>query len=286
MKYFILRLFFIAFGSFLITNQLQAQDTLPKFTATIRGNRVIISWTNPYENLIQVAVQRSYDSLRKYNTVYSAPSPQLPVNGFSEQATPGVKVYYRIFYVLSGGNYFFSRPKLPALSIASSGTDNTPNTPNEQRRDKATDIITDMRNPDRKIFVKVEDTLYASLLEGAYFKLRDSIIHQTKDTLYPIAADTILIKRYVMPYSWTPSKYVFTDRNGNLRINLADASDKQYEVSISEDDGTVVLDLKQLKEPLLFVDKTNFYHAGWYKFNLYENGKLKEKGRFLLDKEF
>lgn len=287
MKHFVFRLFFLFFISFFVSTQLHAQDTLPKFTATIRGSRVIVSWDNPYENLIQVAVQRSYDSTKKFNTVYSAPSPELPVNGFSEQIQPGVRVYYRIFYVLAGGNYFFSKSKKPVLTIAAEGVDNTPNTTNKERRDKASVMLEEVaKNANKKIFIKLEDLLYATLSDGAYLKFRDSIIQKTQDTLYPIAADTILIKKYVIPYSWAPSKYVFTDRNGYLKINLIDAAEKQYEITITEEDGTHVLDLKQLKEPLLFVDKTNFYHAGWYKFILYENGKLKEKGRFLLDREF
>ncbi|MEJ7684461.1 MAG: hypothetical protein WKG06_42765 [Segetibacter sp.] len=88
-----------------------SQDTLPKFTIVERGNKVIISWTNPYENLVQLNVQRSYDSLKFYSTIFSAPSPGLPQNGYTDTKKPANRVYYRIFYVRQGGSYTFSKAK-------------------------------------------------------------------------------------------------------------------------------------------------------------------------------
>jgi len=34
------------------------------------------------------------------------------------------------------------------------------------------------------------------------------------------------------------------------------------------------------------LDKANFLHAGWFRFELYENGQLKEKHRFYIPKDF
>ena len=44
--------------------------------------------------------------------------------------------------------------------------------------------------------------------------------------------------------------------------------------------------LRQVKEPLFTLDKSNFVHAGWYVFELFENDKLKEKNKFYLPKDF
>lgn len=273
-----------------MVNKSNGQDTLPKFTATVRtGNRVIISWSNPFETLVQVAVQRSYDSLKRYTTVYSAPSPELPANGFSEQIPPGIKVYYRIFYVLKGGSYFFSKVKVPSASTATTSPydNNTYVSSNNQNRDKANEIVKEAaKAPDKLIFIKVGDILYSTVTNEGYLKLRDSIMRQTKDTLFPIANDTILIKKYSLPYTFSPSKYVYIDRQGFLNIKLSDAATKHYEIIITDENHKPVMELKQLKDPLLIMDKTNFYHAGWYNFDLLEDGKQKERGKFLLLKEF
>jgi len=37
---------------------------------------------------------------------------------------------------------------------------------------------------------------------------------------------------------------------------------------------------------MLTLDKSNFIHAGWFKFELYEDGQLKEKNKLLIPKDF
>ena len=48
----------------------------------------------------------------------------------------------------------------------------------------------------------------------------------------------------------------------------------------------LLFELKDVKEKNFKIDKTNFYHSGWFKFELYENGELLEKNKFYLPKEF
>ena len=51
----------------------EIKQALPQFGLQIIGkDKVRISWVNPYgEDLIQISVQRSYDSVRGYKTVFS-----------------------------------------------------------------------------------------------------------------------------------------------------------------------------------------------------------------------
>jgi hypothetical protein len=83
-----------------------------------------------------------------------------------------------------------------------------------------------------------------------------------------------------------PSFYVYTNKDGYLFINLPDAAKKKYHVKFYEEDDTFLFELKEIKEPALTLDKTNFMHAGWFKFELYNDEKLIEKNRFYLAKEF
>ncbi len=258
-----------------------AQDTLPGFNVLDKGNgRVIVSWKNNFETINQIAVQRSYDSLKKFSTIYSAPSPELPENGFTDQIKPGTKVYYRIFFVLQGGTYFFTPVKSPGV-----GTVVVVNV--DAKRDKANEFTKEaIRSPTKKIFIKVSDSLYATLIDGDYIRFKDSIINKTKDTLYPLSSDTVQILQYVQPYVWKSSIYVYTDKEGYVVLNLPEASTKKYQLRIFEENDTPVLELKHIKNPYVTLDKSNFYHAGWYKFELVEDGKIKDRNKILIPKDF
>ncbi len=98
-----------------ISQQLKAQQYLPYFSVIhLSKNQNKISWNNPHKNCIQLSVQRSTDSLNNFRTILSAQSPQLEENGFIDKNAPeDVQLYYRIFYTLKGGAYFFSKTVSP-----------------------------------------------------------------------------------------------------------------------------------------------------------------------------
>jgi hypothetical protein len=68
-------------------------------------------------------------------------------------------------------------------------------------------------------------------------------------------------------------------------VNLPDDG-KKYSIKFFEEDGTFLFELKDIKEKKFSIDKANFYHAGWFGFELYGDGKLIEKYKFYLQKEF
>ena len=86
--------------------------------------------------------------------------------------------------------------------------------------------------------------------------------------------------------AWTPSKFVYTYKDGYIRINLPEEADKKYSIKFFNSDDKLLFELKDIKERNFRLDKTNFYHAGWFRFELYEDDKLKEKNKFFLPKEF
>ncbi|WP_315816367.1 hypothetical protein [Paraflavitalea speifideaquila] len=99
------------------------------------------------------------------------------------------------------------------------------------------------------------------------------------------SVDTILIKPFVPKEVFKPSKYVYSDNSGNAVIMLPDVKTGNYAVKFYEDDKTFLFEVKQIKEPFLVVDKTNFMHAGWFRFELYEDGKVKETHKFYIPKD-
>ena len=48
----------------------------------------------------------------------------------------------------------------------------------------------------------------------------------------------------------------------------------------------LMFELSEIKDPTLIVDKTNFQHAGWFRFELYDGDQLKEKNKLFIPKEF
>ena len=254
-----------------------AQDTLPKFTIReIGSSKVLISWTNPYPNCVQLAVQRSFDSTRYFNTIFSAISPDLPQNGFADNKMPaGVKAYYRIFYVLEGGAYYFSKSQ-------SNGIVN---------RGMPTEIVLENdipKNTDSKKLIKIYNRDKPSaVLEMDYThykKFRDSIISKTKDSIYVVSADAIMLKPFLGRPFWKPSTFIYTTAKGYVDLHFPLAKQRKYKVIFYDESGTELSTIKQIKEPYLTLDYTNFIHAGWFNFEIFEDDKLKEKGKFLLQK--
>jgi hypothetical protein len=101
------------------TSTLFAQDTLPKFSARSIGNdRVIIGWVNPFPNITQISIQRSHDSLKNYKTILTVADPKAVQNGFADTKAPNDHMFYRIFYAMEGGSFFFTPAKRPFLDTA------------------------------------------------------------------------------------------------------------------------------------------------------------------------
>ena len=216
---------------------LHAQDTLPKFSVKNVGkNRIIVSWTNTFQTIRQISIQRSFDSLKGYTTIMTVPDPTTPQNGYVDTKAANDHMFYRIYFMLDKGIFFFSAAKKP-----------------------------------------VKDTM--------------------KQNAYGVdvsvsGADSIAIPNFGLnnnkprPEVFVPSLHVYTFKDGYVQVNLPDDADKKYNIKFFEDDGTFLFELKDIKQRTFKLDKTNFYHAGWFRFELYENDALKEKHKFYLQKDF
>ncbi len=255
----------------LLLHTTYGQDTLPNFTLVERGNKVIISWHNPYQTLVQLNVQRSFDSITNFKTVYSAPSPELPQNGFSENKMPTNRIFYRIFYVLQGGTYFFSKSKRIGAELPRREVEG----PSVNANGGALGIIT----------INIRDQFYTKIPANRYRPFRDSVLHRTRDTLNALNDSLVVIRPYVGPDNFRPSLYIFTNRDG-IMISLPSAASRKYSVKFFEENGKPLFEIPHIKDTHLILDKSNFFHAGWFLFELYEDERLKEKNKLYLSKDF
>jgi hypothetical protein len=107
-------------------------------------------------------------------------------------------------------------------------------------------------------------------------------IDKPKDTTTVNGNKTVVPKKP----EFVPSFYVYTNHDGFVFINLPDADKKKYHIKFFEEDDSFLFEIKNIKETALTLDKTNFIHAGWFKFELYNEDRLVEKNKFYLAKEF
>jgi hypothetical protein len=241
---------FLYFAMFL--SPLLAQDTLPKFSLVNAGNnRVIIGWVNKFDNVKQISIQRSHDSLNGYKSILTVADPNSPQNGFMDAKAPNDHMYYRIYVMLNGGMFLFSEAKRPVIDsqyLSKNLGKQNPNDPFE----KAKPVVIQLNG----------------------FPGTDSVG----------VPNPVTLKNKTNAF--VPSLYVYTCRDGYVCIRLPDEEKtKKYSIKFFENE-TPLFELKEIKERQFRIDKANFYHAGWFHFELYEDEKLLERHKFYLEKDF
>ena len=82
-----------------------------------------------------------------------------------------------------------------------------------------------------------------------------------------------------------PSNNIFTAKDNNIIIHLVKAEIKKYSAKFFDESEKFLFELTKLKEEYLIIEKVNFVHTGWFRFELYENGLLIENNKFQILKE-
>jgi len=277
----------IIFVLVLSSYHLKAQDTLPNFTVReLAKGKVQVSWVNPYNKVVQMIVQRSFDSTKYFRSIFSSISPWLPQNGFVDNNVPiGYKVYYRVHYVFEGGEYFFTPSKSPQNYTPIKVTKINNDEENEgNKKDSSNKVTTTKR--EIKVYRNNRDTLINTIDYKNYKRYKDSINKNTKDTIqYTEYDDEIIIKPYIPKPVWKASTNIFTNDKGFIRIVLPLAKQHRYKIIFYNDKEAHIFTIKHVKEADLILDKSNFKSAGWYFFELYENDKLKERNKIFVGKD-
>jgi hypothetical protein len=251
------------------------QDTLPNFSLINAGNnRIIISWAHNYPLIRQISIQRSFDSLNNFKTILTVADPMTVQNGYMDTKAINDHMFYRIYIQLDKGVYFFSKAKKPFVDSVSQRKI----TSNSGRKD------TLMQNG-QMVVIKTDTVIVNN--KPVIIKSQPIVIKidslQWGDS---VATPNPQYSKPKIP-TYIPSLYVFTNRDGYVRVNLPDdEKTKKYTIKFFEEDNTFLFELKDIKERDFKLDKTNFYHAGWFHFELYESGKLIEKHKFYLEKDF
>jgi hypothetical protein len=235
----------------------KAGDSLPHFTVKERNGKVIIGWLNPHPELTQLIIQRSVDSLTGFRSIVSMPDPRSVSNGYVDKKPGMANSYYRIYYVNPGGRYFFTAAQKPVKDPPlDSRSMPLPTSSNELNY----------------------DTIYANGIHG--LKL-DRTLKIKRETGIGIDLSG-KIEDSISANVFTPSGLIFTNREGNLIIALPDANKKKFSLRVFKEDGTPMFHMRNIKEPQLLIDRSNFLHSGWFKYDLYEDERLREQNKFFI----
>ncbi len=218
----------------------QAQDTLPRFSVkNSGGNRIIIGWTNTFETIKQISIQRSFDSLKNFKTILTVADPTAPQNGYADTKAPNDHMFYRLYILLDKGVYLFSTSMKPVWDTA--------------------------RRYDPSQPLETKDPV---------------VIGNGNNPMSPVINNKPKAEVFI------PSKYVYTYKDGYVRISLPEDADKKYSIKFYTIENDFLFELKEVKERNFRIDKANFYRSGWFKFELFENDELLEKHKFYLPREF
>ncbi|MEP6467001.1 MAG: hypothetical protein ABJB05_11885 [Parafilimonas sp.] len=265
------KIFFLLIGFFITATLVQAQQKFQVSISKVNDIKVKIAWLNPYgDSVVQLNVQRSWDSVKNFRTIFVPLSPELPQNGYIDESAGYNGLYYRVFYVLGNGSFFFTKAK--KITTGSDFTDEIP-------QDQAS-------NKNFLVTVHDEDSVIATLDYNDYKKFKDSIVNYTRDTLFSLTDADVLIRYFNNDISWAPSTHIFTNSDGYVQIFLADALTQNYRLRFFDENHKALFTIQHVTQPQLLLDKTDFMHSGWFYFELFDNNRLKERNKFYIPKDF
>lgn len=252
--------------------ELRAQDTLPRFSVVNRNGKVILSWVNDFPVIKQLSIQRSSDSLKGFKTILTLPDPSSVTNGFLDNNAPDASSYYKLYILLDNGAYIFSKAQKPQKYIPPVAA--TENTKPVQKKEAGStgaglvkaaggDIAGEMSAITDESTVKAYSLQSATPASGK--KRSDGL--KTNDL------------NMARPQTYTPSGFVFTNPDGDITVVLPPGRLGNFKIRFYEENGTTLFQINTIKEHIFTVDKSNFLHAGWFSFELFEDGILKEKNK-------
>lgn len=256
-----------------------AQDTLPGFKIINANNNIIISWINPYTKpVMDIKIQRSFDSLKNYATIGAVLSPSNFENGYTDNKPPYNKMYYRMFIAFEDGSYIITptrRPvKLPPPPPLPQKEPLLHPVPEEVKPEKEKDKLTSLPVPSKDQNTSDSITITLKRLPWQADPLIDSSETNFGELKIP-----------GKPAITYPSKQIFINNNHLVVIHLPDAVIKNYSAKFFDEKGKKVFEISGLKEEYLMLEKANFMHSGWFTFELYRNGELVEKNKLFIPKD-
>jgi hypothetical protein len=235
---FLLSAIIITVSAFSLKAQTINPPVLPDFSALIKTGKIQLDFISGFRDVKFIGVQRSLDSVLNFTTIGLINNPNESRNSYQDGRPQPGSNYYRLFIQFNNGRYIYTKV---LLAVPDSTIDNS-----------------------RKLQLADVKEAIAAAKEAA----AASGTTPDKEKNAPPKEEKIV---------WHPSNYVYTTADGNINIKLPDAAEKKYTVRFFEADGSFLFEISKVKEPFLILEKAIFLHAGWFNFEIFQDGKSYEK---------
>jgi hypothetical protein len=286
------------------------------FTIIERSGKTIIGWVNPNPDIRQLVIQRSKDSVEGFKSIISMPDPTAYTNGYVDKPRDStIHYYYRIFSTYPGGKYFFTVSKKAGpdpfqapkpIEPAENKNIKTETSLKKELPQKPKESIPEKKQPQEIINLLEQKGNINETTIHTLSPKTDSLLQPVIDIpsniparernierIRPIPTATIKIegikkmeKAFIPDSSilnlYEPSGFIYANKDGNLVIVLPEPAKKHFTLKVFREDGTTVFVMRNIKESELLIDRSNFFHSGWFKYELSENGKIREKNKFFI----
>lgn len=281
-----------------------AQEILPSITVKNFSGKIIVSWRNEYPLEVKtINIQRSYDSTKNFRTIGSVLNPQNIENGFVDEAPPYNKMYYRVFISFDAGAYIFSEsvrpvkdipPPLPLITqpqvtrppVTKPEYVQSDNTDPFNKADSIKEAITGTK-PETVKSPAATKGKKETVTAGKKTRPEKQDItknkNRSKTDVQTDSDDPLPVVPKEVPVTY-PSRRIYTTRDNNIMINLPNFDTRRYAVKFFDENEKQLFEINRVKENFLIIEKVNFLHAGWFYFEIFENGKLIEKNKFFIAK--
>lgn len=246
------------------------QNALPSFSLVERSGKVIIGWINSNPELRQIIIQRSTDSSKGFRSIISMPDPTAITNGYVDKPIDALSYYYRIFCTMPGGRYFFTEAKKPTKEIIIE-------TPKQVSKETKA-VYKNENAPEGQVQTEIQPRQMNG--EKVYAANPSSKIDDPGKLDKTIRKDSVLNQQI-----YEPSGFIYTNIEGNLIIILPEPLKRHFSLYVYKEDGTPIFNMKNIKESKLLIDRSNFIYSGWFKYELFDGQKLREKNKFFISAE-
>lgn len=268
-------LLMLIFSALMMT--VSGQKTLPNFQVIQRNGVNIISWNNEIKEITQLIIQRSVDSLTGFRSIVSMPDPTSLTNGFVDRKSGSKLFFYRIFYVMPGSRYVFTESQKPKVEIPPpviQPTIKIQPTPNPAPVIVTTDPP--ITKKEVQVIIKKQPDTAVSRLSLVYQKIGLSQYNWRTITILPKTENLLNDDTFVL------SSLIYTNGEGNLIISLPDAPKNRFTLRVFKEDKSLLFEMKHIRENQLLIDRSNFHNSGWFRYELKEGEKVREKNRFYI----
>ena len=259
-------LFILLFG---ITSIIvKAQPQLPEIAAVSQQGVNYISWTNPYDGLKAIAVQRSANGQNNFRTIGYIKDLKKGVEQFIDTKPENGVCFYRLLIVFNSEvNWFSDVTKLDVE--ANPDEDMTEVFLAKEPVSNMSSIKVTYEDPE------VENNVAIPLPNNNQIPSMRKVMKFNINTIEEIE-----------PTEYKRSEYVYYNTTSGfiqIQIPYEEEDSIAYTIDFFDNRNYRIIRVPNIHQPNIMLDKRNFQRKGLYRFELKKNEEMIEEGYLLMN---